>query len=148
VAGLVIGLGLIAIAAVVAVDATNMRVPPIHAKVGPRVFPYLVSIGLAVAGAIIAWQAWTRRFVTEEQETDWGAVAIIAAGLVVHMNVLKPLGFVPAATILFVSVSFAFGSRRYLRDIIVAIVLAVAVDLCFTRLLGLQLPAGILGGLF
>lgn len=147
VAGLVIGLGLIAIAGVIAGDAMHMRVPPIHAKVGPRVFPFLVSMGLAVAGAVIAWQAWTRRFITEEQDTDWGAVAIIAAGLVVHMNVLKPLGFVPAAAILFMSVSFAFGSRRYLRDLIVALVLAVVTDLCFTRLLGLQLPSGILGGL-
>src|SRR6476620_8857156 len=102
-----------------------MRVPPIHAKVGPRVFPYLISIGLAAAGAVVSWQAWTRRFIVEEQETDWGAVAIIAAGLVVHMNVLKPLGFVPAAVILFMSVSFAFGSRRYLRDVIVAVLLAV-----------------------
>ncbi len=147
-AGLVIGLGLIAIAAVIAGDAINMRVPPIHAKVGPRVFPVLVSVGLALAGAVIAWQAWTRRFVTEEQQTDWGAVAIIASGLVVHMNVLKPLGFVPAATILFMSVSFAFGSRRYVRDLIVALVLAAVTYLCFTRLLGLQLPSGILGGLF
>ena len=146
-AGLVIGLGLIAIAAVIAGDATHMRVPPIHAKVGPRVFPYLVSVGMALAGAVIGWQAWTRRFIVEEQQTDWGAVAIIAAGLVVHMNVLKPLGFVPAAVILFLSVSFAFGSRRYLRDFIVALLLAIITDLCFTRLLGLQLPSGILGGL-
>ena len=147
VAGLLIGLGLIAIAAIIASDAAGMRVPPIHAKVGPRVFPYLVSCGLAVAGAIIAWQAWRRSFTVDEQETDWAAVAIIAAGLVLHMNLLKPAGFVPAAIILFLSVAFAFGSRRYLRDLVVAVALALLAYLAFTRLLGLQLPPGLLQGI-
>lgn len=147
VAGLLIGLGLIAVAAVIAADAAGMRVPPVHAKVGPRVFPYLVSSGLALSGAVIAWQAWSRKFVTEEQQTDWAAVAIIAAGLVLHMNLLKPLGFVPAAIVLFLSVAFAFGSRRYLRDAAVAAGLALAAYLAFTRLLGLQLPAGVLQGI-
>ena len=146
-AGLLIGLGLIAIAAVIAMDAMNMRVPPVHSKVGPRVFPYLVSCGLALSGAAIAWQAWNRSFLVEAQETDWGAVAIVAAGLVLQINLLKPLGFVPAAIILFMAVTFAFGSRRFLRDGIVAIILAILTYLAFTRLLGLQLPAGILKGL-
>lgn len=147
VAGLLIGLGLIAIAAVIAVDAMHMRVPPVHAKVGPRLFPLLVSCGLALSGAAIAWQAWTRAFLVEAQDTDWGAVAIIAAGLVLQINLLKPLGFIPAAIILFMSVSFAFGSRRFLRDGVVAVVLATVTYLAFTRLLGLQLPAGLLKGL-
>ena len=147
VAGLLIGLGLVAIAAVIAMDAMNMRVPPVHSKVGPRVFPYLVSCGLALSGAAIAWQAWSRSFLVEAQETDWGAVAIVAAGLVLQINLLKPLGFVPAAIILFMAVTFAFGSRRFLRDGIVAIILAILTYLAFTRLLGLQLPAGILKGI-
>lgn len=146
VAGLLIGLGLIAIAAVIAVDAMNMRVPPVHARVGPRVFPYLVSCGLALSGAAIAWQAWTRSFLVEAQDTDWGAVAIIAAGLVLQINLMKPAGFIPSAIILFMAVSFAFGSRRFLRDGVVAVILALVTYLAFTRLLGLQLPAGILKG--
>jgi len=94
-----------------------------------------------------AWQAWTRNFLVEAQDTDWGAVAVIAAGLVLQINLLKPLGFVPAAVILFMSVTFAFGSRRFLRDGLVAVILAFVTYLAFTRLLGLQLPPGILKGL-
>ena len=146
-AGLLIGLGLIAIAAVIAVDAMNMRVPPVHARVGPRVFPYLVSCGLAISGAVIAWQSWTRSFLVEAQDTDWGAVAIIAAGLVLQINLMKSAGFIPSAVILFMAVAFAFGSRRFLRDGLVAVILAFVTYLAFTRLLGLQLPPGILKGL-
>ncbi len=121
VAGLLIGLGLIAIAGVIAIDASGMRVPPVHAKVGPRFFPLLVSCGLAISGAAIVWQCFRRRFEASEGETDWAAVAVIAAGLIVHMNLLRPVGFVPAAAILFMSVTFAFGSRHFLRDAVVAV---------------------------
>jgi putative tricarboxylic transport membrane protein len=64
------------------------------------------------------------------------------------MNLLKTLGFVPAAAILFLSVAFTFGSRRYLRDAAIGIGLAAAAYFAFTRLLGLQLPGGLLAGLF
>jgi putative tricarboxylic transport membrane protein len=148
VAGLLIGLGLIAIAAVVAVDVSGMRVPPVHAKVGPRVFPLLVSCGLAVAGVATVWQSWRGTFEDETPAaTDWFAVALISAGLVLHMNLLRPVGFVPAAVILFMSVTTAFGSRKFLRDGIVGLVLALAAYLAFTKLLGLQLPAGLLQGI-
>ncbi len=148
-AGLLIGLGLIAIAGVIAVDAMGMRVPPIHAKVGPRFFPLLVSCGLALSGAVVAFQSWRGTFDTEESAhaTDWAAVAIIAAGLVLHLNLLKPLGFIPATLVLFLSVTFAMGSRSYLRDTAVGLVLVLLTYFGFTRLLGLQLPAGIFAGL-
>lgn len=148
VAGLLIGLGLLAIAALIAFDVSGMRVPPVHAKVGPRFFPLLVSCGLAISGAVIVWQSWRRTFEEESPAaTDWVAVAIIAAGLILHMNLLKPLGFVAAASILFMSVTIAFGSRSFLRDGIVAVVLSLMAYLAFTRLLGLQLPAGVLQGI-
>ena len=35
VAGLAIGLGLLAVAALIGFDASTMHVPPVHAKVGP-----------------------------------------------------------------------------------------------------------------
>jgi putative tricarboxylic transport membrane protein len=64
------------------------------------------------------------------------------------MNLLKPLGFVPAGVILFWSVAFAFGSRRYGRDLLVGLLLVLFAYLGFTYGLGLQLPPGILKGLF
>ena len=51
------------------------------------------------------------------------------------------------AAILFVCVAYGFGSRRYVRDGVSAIVLAVVVYVGFTRGLDLQLPAGVLAGI-
>lgn len=147
-AGLLLGLGLLVIAAIIGFDAMHMRVPPIHAKVGPRVFPFLVAAGLAIAGMSLIWQSWKSGGVPKpEGETDWWSVAIIAAGLVVHMNILKPAGFIPAGVMLFLCVAFAFGSRAYLRDIAIAVAVVTMTYLGFTRLLGLQLPAGVFQGI-
>jgi putative tricarboxylic transport membrane protein len=63
------------------------------------------------------------------------------------MNALKPLGFVPAGLILFCCVAFAFGSRKYLRDAVVGVLLALVAYVGFKYGLGLQLPPGILEGI-
>jgi putative tricarboxylic transport membrane protein len=149
-AGLAIGLGLIAIASVIGFDTMQMQVPPSYARVGPQIFPYIIAIGLALTGAHIAWKSYRGgdEVIDEVEPTDWKSIGIIVAGLIAHMNLLKPLGFVPAGLILFMSVAFAFGSRRYGRDAVVGFLLVLFAYLGFTYGLGLQLPPGILKGLF
>ena len=150
-AGLAIGLGLIVLASVIGFDTMQMQVPPTYAKVGPQIFPYIIAIGLAVTGAHIAWKSYHGEDEIVEdidsEPVDWKAVGIIVAGLIAHMNLLKPLGFVPAGLILFCSVAFAFGSRRYGRDVIVGLLLVLFAYVGFTYGLGLQLPQGLLKGL-
>ena len=148
-AGLVIGLGLIAIASVIGFETMQMQVPPSYARVGPQIFPYIIAIGLALTGAHIAWKSYRGgdELIDEVEPTDWKSVGIIVVGLIAHMNLLKPLGFVPAGLILFMSVAFAFGSRRYGRDAIVGFLLVLFAYVGFTYGLGLQLPPGILKGL-
>ena len=148
---LAIGLGLIALASVIGFETMQMQVPPSYARVGPQIFPYIIAIGMAITGAHIAWKSYHGGDeLAEESEagpTDWKSVAIIAAGLIAHMNLLKPLGFVPAGLILFWSVAFAFGSRRYGRDVLVGLFLVLFSYVGFTHGLGLQLPQGLLKGL-
>jgi putative tricarboxylic transport membrane protein len=148
-AGLAIGLGLIAIASVIGFDTMQMQVPPSYARVGPQIFPYIIAIGLAITGAHIAWKSYRGgdEVIDEVEPTDWKSVGIIVAGLIAHMNLLKPLGFVPAGLILFMSVAFAFGSRRYGRDALIGFLLVLFAYVGFTYGLGLQLPPGILKGL-
>jgi putative tricarboxylic transport membrane protein len=145
VAGVLIGLGLLVFAGVIGFDAATMRVPQVHAKVGPRIFPIIISVGLAFAALLTLLKSRSGEFPEAEGETDWTAVGIIAAGLVIHVNILKPLGFIPAGVVLFMAVALGFGSRSYVRDIVVAFAMVTAAYLGFTRFLGLQLPAGILG---
>jgi len=56
-------------------------------------------------------------------------------------------GFIPTAAFLFLCVAIGFGSRRYLHDIVIGILLATAAYVGFVHGLGLPLPAGAIGGL-
>jgi putative tricarboxylic transport membrane protein len=149
-AGLAIGFGLVVLGLIIFFDSLGMQVPPTYARVGPQVFPYFIAFGLAAVGAYFAWNSWApgakREIVAEGFVTDWRALLIIGIGLLIHLNILKPLGFVISGVFLFLCVAFAFGSRKFLRDGIVAVILVVISYLGFTHGLGLQLPPGILAG--
>jgi putative tricarboxylic transport membrane protein len=150
-AGLAIGFGLLVIGAVIFYDAAQMQVPPTYARIGPQIFPYFFAFGFAVVGAYFAWNAWApearREIVAEGFATDWLALIIIGLGLIIHLNILKPLGFVISGVFLFLCVAFAFGSRKPVRDGVVAVILVLVSYIGFTHGLGLQLPPGILAGL-
>ena len=151
VAGIVAGLLLAITGALVAWSTSQMRVPPMHAKVGPQVFPYFAAAALAFLGICFIVQALrngSEKLAADTEQTEWMSLTLIIAGFAVEIALIKPLGFILASSLLFLCVSFGFGSRRYLRDVIVALLLSTAAYLIFTKLLNLQLPAGILGGLF
>ena len=152
IAGTMIGLGLVLLGGVIGFDAAMMRVPPTYAKVGPHIFPIVVAVGLVITGLVIAYRSFLSKggpeVAAEDAPTDWRAVAIVSAGLILDALLLKTLGFIIAALALFVIVAFALGSRRYLRDVVTGLVLASVTYFGFTRGLGLQLPAGIFAGVF
>lgn len=150
-AGLAIGFGLVVLGLIIFVDSMSMQVLPTYARVGPQAFPYFIAAALVAVGAYFVWNSWTpgakREIVAEGFATDWRALLIIGAGLLIHLNILKPLGFVISGVFLFLCVTFAFGSRKFLRDGIVAAILVLVSYLGFTHGLGLQLPPGLLAGI-
>ena len=160
-AEILLGLGLVALGLFFAVETTVIKVAPIYAKVGPTVFPWIVAGALILLGAIFAIQAWRseRRPASgpipgqgypatpPAPPSDWRALLLISAALLLQAVLFKLLGFVITATILFMAVAYAFGSRRFLRDAVIAILVAVIVYVGFTRGLRLQLPPGLFAGL-
>lgn len=73
---------------------------------------------------------------------NWGAVLLMGTALLVQQLLIERAGFVVASTLLFWGMAQAFGSRRYLRDVVTGFVLALVAYLAFTYLLDLNLPAG------
>jgi putative tricarboxylic transport membrane protein len=143
---LLISFGLLALGIFVVWETQSIAETQGYAQIGPRLFPYIVGTGLALCGAVLGWQAifggW--RNVPLDQEghdaPDWMAFGIISAGIVLHMIVIGWIGFVLAGTLLYVLIARGFGSRRPVRDAIIAVLLAVVVYFIFTRGLGLKLP--------
>lgn len=149
-AGLLIGLGLVGLALVIAFDTARMQVAPTYAKVGPQVFPYLTAAALFLTGvyfAVLALQGAPDALKAEPGEQSLLGIAAISAGLLLQVLLIDRLGFIVSSALLFFCVAWGFGSTRHLRDAAVGIVLSVAAYVVFTHLLGLRLPSGIFGRL-
>jgi putative tricarboxylic transport membrane protein len=137
-------------------QATLIRLTPAYSKVGPRVIPYIVGVGLVVAGVWLGYEALTGHASagTAESEdadptlpTDWRTVGLLALALLAYLVLIERAGFIIASVVLFVMGAFAMGSRRLARDIAIGIVMSTALYLVFSRGLGLSLPPGILMGI-
>ena len=149
-AGLIAGLLLALLAALIAWSTSQMRIIPVHAKVGPQMFPYFAAVALAIVGICFIIQALRNssgKLVADTDETNWMALGLIAFGFIFEILFIKSLGFILASTVLFMAVAMAYGSRRYFRDIAIGLIITSAAYFGFTRLLNLQLPAGVLEGL-
>jgi putative tricarboxylic transport membrane protein len=149
-AGIVAGLLLATTGILVAWSTSQMRVPPMHAKVGPQVFPYFAAAALAFLGLCFIAQALRDnpdKLVADTEDTGWVPLIFVVLGFVIEIAFIKTLGFILASTLLFLCVAYGFGSRHYVRDAVVALLLSSAAYFTFTKLLNLQLPAGIFGGL-
>ena len=149
---LLISFGLIALGSFVVYETQTIAETQGYAQIGPRLFPYIIGAGLTLCGAVLAWHALSGgwRHVPLDQEghdaPDWIASGIISAGIILHMVIIGWAGFIIASTLLFVMVARGYGSRRPVRDAVIAILLSVVVFFVFTLALGLSLPKGPFGG--
>lgn len=150
-AGLVAGAALAGTGLLMAWSTAGMQVPPTYAKVGPQVFPFIAAAILIAAGLWFAWRAWAGgedRLRPDVERPDWMAVGMISAGFLVEILFIELLGFILASAALFFAVAWGFGSRRPVYNALWALALSTAAYFVFTRLLNLQLPAGVHKGWF
>jgi putative tricarboxylic transport membrane protein len=149
---LLLAAGIAAFGLFLAVETSAIEVSPGYARIGPRVFPWVVSAALMVLGLWLARDAWTGRWVSEESmegapEFHWQAFVLIGLGLLLDILLIGHAGFIIASAVLFVCVARGFGSRRILHDTAIGLVLSLVVYVGFTRGLGLDLPAGVFDGI-
>lgn len=124
------------------------------------VFPAIVAIGLLAIGiGLVIQRLRSGSDSGAEQQNSAGgrgfshapgnlrAASFVGAGAILNLLLVERAGFVVASSILFWCAARGFGSRRPLRDVVVAIALAVTAYLVFTRGLSLALPAGVVGKL-
>lgn len=126
---------------------------PIYAQVGPKAVPFVVAGGLLLLGAGLAVEAlrggWSHGLeeMQDAPPVNRRAFALLLAGLAANLLLIAPLGFSFAATVQFVLVAAAFGSRRFFRDAAIALALTLATWFLFVELLGVNIGAGVLEGL-
>lgn len=147
-AQLAIGLGVVAISAVLAFGAS--RFPPEMGFVimAAYVYPYAVAAFLSVVGLLMCYQALTGGFrnladdhqTTQAQPGGKAGATWVTAGLVGVALLITYIGFVLAAALLFACSARGFGSRSPLRDLAIGIALTLPIYWLFTAGLGVSLP--------
>ena len=140
-AALVIAAVLAAIAAVIIWQTSQMRVPPVQAKVGPTVFPYIIAGGLLLLSVGTVLDAVRRKFPARDDD-NYVPILWIIGGLVAQLLLLTTVGFSVATGILFAFTAKAFGRGPLWMTIPIGIVFAFVVWFIFAKGLQLSLPAG------
>jgi putative tricarboxylic transport membrane protein len=155
-AELLVALAVVILGVVILLQTQDIRVTRATARVGPRVFPWIVGGGLIVIGlwyAVELLRGQRARPAADSEDVDitlppdWTTLAGIGAGLVAYALLIEGAGFIIASAALYVITAFSMGSRKIVRDIGIGIVIAVGAYVAFSEGLGVRLPQGILDGL-
>jgi putative tricarboxylic transport membrane protein len=128
--------------------AFAIKLSATYATIGPRFFPIAIGVGIVLSGV---WLFATPKQILEADSAqmialDWPRLGGLLAIMVGYIALLQPLGYIVTTTLLMLGGSQLLGERRKLvRDAIVAILLAVVTGYVFARLLGINLPEGLIG---
>jgi putative tricarboxylic transport membrane protein len=142
IAGLMIALGLFALAVVITNDASGYVIRRSYARFGPEIVPYLIAAGLAVLGALTVVMAWRGKFEARERLNIRGVLWLVG-GIVAEIVMLySGTGFIPGSAVLFACAAFAFGQTTIFLNLAVGGVMSTLLFLLFRYGLGLSLPSG------
>lgn len=139
-----LGATALAVAAVMLAFGYGLQAPFAYEPVGPRAFPLLAAVMIAVCGLILILKpgdADPMRHVG-----PGGAIAALSGSLLGYALLFQPLGFVISTTVFMVPIAMIFGAKWW-QGAITGAALAASSYLLFDRVLEVVLPVGPLGGI-
>lgn len=139
-AAMAIGVGLGALAAVVALNTSGLS-GGAYSRIGPAAFPYAIAAFLAVLSVGTIVTALRGGF-PERDHDERAPILWIVGGLTAQLLLLSSAGFSIATGLLFAATAKGFGRGPLWMTLPIGIALSFGVWLIFTQLLNLSLPAG------
>ncbi|MBO1269737.1 tripartite tricarboxylate transporter TctB family protein [Arthrobacter cavernae] len=142
--------------AVVLWDASRLAVPYSQTDVvGPKTLPIIIGCLLVVTAVLLAinvlrggrGQAEEGEDVDLSHPADWKTVLPLVGAFVLNILLIDIAGWVISGTLLFWGSVWALGGRKYVRDGLVSVAMALTTFYGFYFGLGIKLPAGILAGI-
>jgi putative tricarboxylic transport membrane protein len=123
--------------------------------VGPTAVPYLVGALLVVCAIALTvdvlrgghGEAEGGEDVDLSHPSDWRTLLLLVAAFLANVVLMEPAGWWFSGAVLFWGSAYALGSRRYVRDVVLAFVLSFGSYYVFAAGLGIFLPAGLLQGI-
>lgn len=154
-AQMVVGAGIVLIAAGMAWGATHIPGDAGYGGVGPAFVPWLCAVVLAVCGIWLIWEAKTGgyRHVSDPggaAKADIAPFVWVSAGMLLNAGLIEHLGFILSCTLCYLlavqGLRRAAGQRHtlsaggMLRDALVGLAISAPVFWAFTQFLAINLP--------
>jgi putative tricarboxylic transport membrane protein len=137
------------------VDALSLSDPASRGPVSAKTVPVVVG-GLLIVMAVLLTVDLLRGGRGEQEGgedvdlthgADWRTIGLLVAAFAANALLIERLGWPVSGAILFFGTTFALGSRRFVLNALISIVLSVGTWYLFYLALGIPLPVGILKGI-
>ncbi len=140
-AALFVAVGLLALAALVAWDASRLGAGGAYARVGPQTIPFAIAICL---GGLSIWTVFAafRHDFPQRARQEWAPVLWIVGGLLAQIALIKFTGFSIATGVLFAMTARGLGRVSLPLALLSGILISALIWFVFGRLLQLTLPVG------
>lgn len=136
----------------------GLTLPAGFAKVdplGPSFFPLVIGIAALLLAVILAvaiprgskGEADAGEDIDPDMPSDWRTVGLLVGLFVAMILLVNLLGWVVMGTLFFAGAATVLGSKHYVRNVVIGLVLALVSFYAFYSGLGIPLPAGILDGI-
>ena len=150
VAEAVFALGFLLLGLYVLYSAFTLEEPGVYSAVSPKTFAYIIGVFTTIVGLLLVIEIAKGNYgVPEGTEVgdpflppDIKTMSIVIVSIALHIVLIESAGYIAAAVVAFYGVTFAFGSRKILKDLIISFIFAVVVYVVFSRGLRIFLPEG------
>lgn len=148
------GVGALLVAAVLAYGAVDIPSSIGYSGVGPNFLPWLVAAAMTVCGGWLLWEAFSGGFRQLETPSgaargDWKALAWVSAGILANATLITTIGFILSCSLCYgLAVRGMRGSegkhpgnlRQTVKDGVTGMLIAAPVFWLFTKVLAVNLP--------
>lgn len=149
-----VGAGTLALGALIAAGATQIRSDAGYGGVGPNFLPWVVGLALLGCGAFLVWEALSGGFRLMEAPSGadsghWPGFMWVSAGLLANALLITRIGFVLACGLCFMLAVRGFKSAEgradrsplsWGIDLLIGMAIAAPVYWMFGKLLAISLP--------
>jgi len=149
-----IGVGTLALGALLAVGATQISSDAGYAGVGPNFLPWLVGAALLLCGGFLIWEARSGGFRQMEEPSGggtghWPGFVWVSIGILANAVLITTIGFILSCSLCFVLAVRGFKAsegrldlspKAWIIDTLIGFAIAAPVYWMFTQLLAINLP--------
>lgn len=131
-------------------SAANLEEPGVYSVVSPKTFAFIIGFFATAVGVILVTEVIRGKLGvpegTEKGDSflppDVKTITFVLFAIISHLLLIERAGYIAAATVTFFGVSFAFGSRKFLKDLLFSFAFAITVYIVFSKGLRIYLPEG------